>query len=238
MIFLKQHKIVFLKAQKVAGTSFEIALSKYAGDEDIITAIYGKDEALRKSLGFRSAQNAEYSLSEILSSHKLEYLRRRLKGKRLYKYRNHMSAEEAFKKLGREVWDSSVKVSIVRNPYDFVVSNYFWRTKGKKTRPEFSEWFYNNPHLINNNYAQYFIDGKDVIDFYIRFENFEVDIPALERQVESLSGLYETFASINAKGNIRPAGSSSKEFFRGHDDIVKVISEKNRYIIDKFGYEL
>ena len=37
MIFLKDPNIIFLKPQKVAGTSFEIDLSKFASSSDIIT---------------------------------------------------------------------------------------------------------------------------------------------------------------------------------------------------------
>ena len=39
MILLHKEKIIALKARKVGGTSFEIALSKYANSDSIITPI-------------------------------------------------------------------------------------------------------------------------------------------------------------------------------------------------------
>ena len=49
MIYLADKKILFLKAKKVAGTSFEIALSRYSTnpEADIITPIMVADELIR-----------------------------------------------------------------------------------------------------------------------------------------------------------------------------------------------
>jgi hypothetical protein len=57
MIVCHERKIIFVKTKKVGGTSFEIALSKFCGPNCIITPITPADEDLRKSLGFRGAQN-------------------------------------------------------------------------------------------------------------------------------------------------------------------------------------
>lgn len=57
MIISQDLQRIFLKTKKVGGTSFEMALSKYCGEVDVITPITPNDEAQRKSLGFRSAQH-------------------------------------------------------------------------------------------------------------------------------------------------------------------------------------
>ncbi|PHR46875.1 sulfotransferase family 2 domain-containing protein [Cycloclasticus sp.] len=238
MILLNEQKILFLKPHKVAGTSFEIALSKYAGTNDIITGIHRDDDVLRKSLGFRSRQNVDYTPREILSAHKFEYLKRKARRKNLRKFQNHISAKNAQEKLGSETWDKVLKVSMVRNPFDCVVSNYYWKTRNSKNPPEFAKWFHKSLHLVDQNYEQYFINGSGAIDYYIRFENLEQDIRALEQSVVSLAGLYDTFASINAKGNIRPARSSASDFFKGHEEIVDIITDMNQRIIEKFDYSL
>lgn len=61
MIVLHNHRIIALKARKVAGTSLEIALSKYASEKCIITPIAPLDEDIRKKLGFRGPQNFSYT---------------------------------------------------------------------------------------------------------------------------------------------------------------------------------
>ena len=48
MLVLHDYKIIFLKPRKVAGTSFEIALSKFSkNDKDIITNIHKIEENFR-----------------------------------------------------------------------------------------------------------------------------------------------------------------------------------------------
>ena len=59
MIISHKLKCIFIKPKKVGGTSFEVALSKYCGDKDIITPISNDDETLRKELGYRGSQNYE-----------------------------------------------------------------------------------------------------------------------------------------------------------------------------------
>ena len=61
MIVSHKLKVIFIKTKKVAGTSFEIALSKYCGERDIITPISDDDEHIRKDMGYVCAQNYEKS---------------------------------------------------------------------------------------------------------------------------------------------------------------------------------
>ena len=71
MILSHEHRFIFLKTRKTAGTSIEIALSKFCGDKDIITRITNQDEILRSQLGFRGPQNflvraSKYDFLDIL----------------------------------------------------------------------------------------------------------------------------------------------------------------------------
>ena len=66
MIYLKDKKILFLKPIKVAGTSFEIALSKFASTSDIITPLeHIEDAELRRKLRYRDAQNYKMKLRDF-----------------------------------------------------------------------------------------------------------------------------------------------------------------------------
>ena len=58
MILSKVHNFIFLKTTKTAGTSFEIALSKYVGPEDVVTPISEEDEATRCTLFLRDSSAA------------------------------------------------------------------------------------------------------------------------------------------------------------------------------------
>lgn len=57
MIISHTHKLIFFKTKKTAGTSFEIALSKFLGNDDVVTPIASKDEEIRKGFGIEGPRN-------------------------------------------------------------------------------------------------------------------------------------------------------------------------------------
>jgi hypothetical protein len=126
MIVLHDEKVIALKAHKVGGTSFEIALSRYANDTSIITPIILNDEKTRKDLGFRGPQNFRYSVWDFKRVGKRKLLEAIVNQKMPMKYWNHINAKNVCTKLGDNVWNSYTKISIVRNPFDYMVSSYFW----------------------------------------------------------------------------------------------------------------
>lgn len=111
MILSHKHKFIFIKTNKTAGTSVEIALSKFCGPEDIVTPISDVDEDLRHELGYASAQN----FGEKDDGSPLFY--------------NHMSALEVKELVDHDVWKRYYKFCIERNPWDRVISLYFWATR-------------------------------------------------------------------------------------------------------------
>lgn len=235
MIYLSRQNILFLKPQKVAGTSFEIALSKFAGPDDIITPITEDDERTRTAKGFAGPRNYLVTLPDVLKSGRraLRFIRSREREERFY---NHIPAKLARTRLGPDCFDRASKISIVRNPYDFLVSVYFWRTREMENAPSFEDWIRANPGLLNFNTQFYAIDDKPVIDFFIRYENAEEDIRALEKNHAELEGLSKEFSSLSAKGGIRPKGATPAQMFQNAPDLVAAVRFFNKDLIDRFGY--
>jgi hypothetical protein len=160
------------------------------------------------------------------------------------KFYNHIPAAMAKRRLDAAVWRDYRKISLVRNPWDRAISIFFWKnTKPKiKKKPDiknFTTYFKENPDLLEINYPNYMIKGKDIIDTYIRFENFEQDILALENQVPSLSGLWETFSKINAKSDTRdPSRSTPAQIFAQHPAVNAQVEKLNAWEINRFSYRL
>lgn len=207
MILSRTRKFIFLKTMKTAGTSFEIALSKYAGPDDIITPVSAQDEKLRASLGYRGAQNHRYAADELPAP-----VHPHPQGLKFY---NHMTAAELVSVIGRSTFDEFHKVSIVRNPYDMVVSLYFWEHRNERglTRDHFKQWLLSRPPALTRNRDITHIENKCVVDRSMRFENIANDIREFSQEVGLPASLSEEFASIRAKSHLRPKQASVSFMF-------------------------
>lgn len=108
MIISHSKKFIFIKPRKVAGTSVEVALARYCGPEDVITENISSDD---------------------LDNTTTEDFRRNDAG-----FFNHMSSLRIRQKIAPEIWNTYFKITIVRNPWDMVVSRYFWNKKNATPR--------------------------------------------------------------------------------------------------------
>lgn len=229
MIVSFPRQFIFIKTSKTAGTSLEIALSKYAAAEDILTPISAEDEVTRRKLGYPGPQNylAPPGLLQKL----------RLKEPEM-KFFNHMRAAQIRETLGRELFDRYLKVAVVRNPYDMVVSRYFWshRKDPKASPAQFREWLSSRPKGLLKNRKITHIDGKSAVDFVIRFENFREDIPAFARKVGLPETLFDEFNATRAKSHYRPKLATTRDMFSGFDVGRAVVAEMFAEEIERFGY--
>lgn len=237
VIYLTAPDILFLKPRKVAGTSLEIALSRYAGPDDIITPITGTDEKARRARGFRGAQNYACSLGDIASDPKgLRRVFTKLEWPR--KYRNHIGAADIRDRIGAEAFDAAFKISIVRNPFDTIVSKFYWSNRHEKGTLDFDSWIFSDraTKCLEQNESQYFIAGQCIVDFFLRYEKFAEDIATLEQQRTELAGLGETFAATRAKGGHRPKKATPAEMLAPHPARVAQIRDRFAWMFDRFGY--
>ena len=249
MIVSHEHQLIFLKPRKVAGTSFELALSKYLSGEDIITPNTFQDDALGRRLGFQPPCNFNFPILEMFPVNHRGIPR--LLGYELpTKYYDHMPASLAKSRLPDRVWRNYRKISLIRNPWDRAVSLFFWKNNrpwaGKKADlTYFSDYFkgeYNADAKLSSrldaNHRIYMIDGKDVIDTYVRYEHFEQDIHALEADIPTLTGLWETFKKITAKVGTRGGSMTTAEIFADHPEADSLVREACAWEIEKFSYHL
>jgi hypothetical protein len=177
MIISHEHKFIFLKTKKTAGTAIEAALSELCGPLDVITPYREESEADRKGL---PPQN--YRIEHPLKPKRP--LWRKLLGRpeRYYHpsvgYYEHMPASRVRDYVGEEVWRSYFKFAFDRNPWDRQVSWYLYKTKSKRARPSFERFMQDRRRAFVTNYAQYTIDGALAVDFVGRYERLEEDLNA------------------------------------------------------------
>src|SRR3954470_13455078 len=181
MIISHEHKFIFLKTKKTAGTSIEIALSELCGPRDIITPLAKTDEALRE--GRCGALN--WRLHGWWASPRPLWQRRWLKfTAEDYGFYNHMPAEKARALLNDEkVWRSYFKFAFERNPWDRQVSFYYHRYRRQAEPPPFATFIRHDRRARINNYEIYSIDGNVSVDYVSRFEDLENDLQHALKQV-------------------------------------------------------
>ena len=152
MILSFSNKFIFFKTLKTSSTTLEIIFSKYLDNNDIITPIDGPDEKIRKNLFNRSKQNYKYSLFEFLIKFKLKsfsaikyYLKDNYFKDKYYenylpkiiKIFQHMPACEIKSKISSEHWENFFKFTVLRNPLDQIISNYFYVKNNPDQFPKF-----------------------------------------------------------------------------------------------------
>jgi Sulfotransferase family len=181
MIVSHQHRFIFLKTNKTAGTSIEAGLSRLCGPDDIITPYREDNEPYRQAL---TPQN--YRIEHPLKPQRT--LWRKLLGRpeRYYHpsvgFYEHMPAWRVRAYLGEEVWRSYFKFAFDRNPWDRQVSWYFYKTKSKRRRPSFDRFMRDRAKAFVSNFDIYALDGEMAVDFLGRYEDLEKDLAtALER---------------------------------------------------------
>jgi hypothetical protein len=227
MIVSHQHKFIFLKTKKTAGTSIELALSQLCGPDDIITPLTEIDEARRANS--RGAQN--WRLHGWWSSPRPLFARRWRKfTAEDYGFYNHMPAAEARPRLDEKAWRSYFKFAFDRNPWDRQVSFYHHRYRRETTPPPFASFMHQDSRARINNYDIYAIDGDVAVDFVGRFESLEDDLKLALRHV----GLEPPAALPRAKATFRRGDAPYREYY--DDDTREIVARWYAREIDLLDY--
>jgi hypothetical protein len=212
VIVSHQHRFIFLKTLKTAGTSVEIELSRVCGPDDVITPLPVEDEVLRAQRGGRPGQNYEAPpLPE--------------------RVHEHIRASRVRPIVGRERWDGYFKFAIERNPWDAVVSLFYWmRRNGKVDTFERFLTMPNIEQLATRNYQAYHLNGQVAVERVLRFECLADELADVWRHL-SLPG---EPALPRAKAGARPAGSDYRELY--DDDSAALVGRVFERQIQELGY--
>lgn len=222
MIISHQHRFVFVKTRKTAGTSVEIALARHAGPEDVLTtfALAEDNEARRRSGA--DAQNQAVPLSR----YGLPEWRQLLLRRKRTSYRSHLAATHIRRLMGRRSWDDYFTFTVVRNPWETAASAYFWLTRDAPDRPSFRS-FLESGSSNWRNWRLYTDNDRIIVDEVVRYEELE---PGLAAVTERL-GL-PRLELPQAKGGLR-RGPYQELYGAAERDLV---ARACREEIEHFGY--
>lgn len=157
--------------------------------------------------------------------------------------KQHLTVKEVIEMIGRPAWDGAFRFSIVRNPWDKVVSHYNHRIKtnqtGLKDNPiPFKEWvaatygpvkdprYYDQPKMFQPQ-VEWLRDfeGRIELDLIGRFE----DLGTTYRQIAERIGIKTELPHLNR--------SERSDYRRSYDDeTASVVREWFAEDLSRFGY--
>jgi hypothetical protein len=167
-------------------------------------------------------------------------------GRRYRPVPKHAKAMEIRRWVGHYAWHRSFSFAVIRNPWDLMVSSYFWwlqksqkwdafrghteKIKAMKDFREFmqSEYGQRRLNLVETDLMDYLTDqkGKCIVDFIARFERLEED-----------------WATICGKIALKNPGlqqlnkSERQDYHLYYDQASRdVVAKRFERYIDQFGY--
>ena len=158
------NQFIFIKTAKTAGTSVEIFLERHCLPPHEVARGEGSAEVVSKHgiVGYRGPKPPPNVT-----------------------YYNHMSASELKLLLPYELWHCYLKVACIRNPFDQLVSLFWFQvTPERRTyleslpfsqlRSDFRTWLLKS--RISSNWSLISIDDQLAVDFVIRYERLLSDL--------------------------------------------------------------
>jgi hypothetical protein len=219
MLVSHLYKFIFLKSLKTAGTSTEVFLEQYCIsniEESHKRGAIATEEGIIGKRGKKGTSLTAYG-----------------------DYWNHMKASVLRDSLGGETFDNYTKVINVRNPFDMLVSNYFFKPfynvySGGVTLT-FKEFIMttNIVSELNDKHKRFmFINGNFIIDEVIRYENLENDINGLISKLEMPT-------SNRSLGHYKKSNNRDDSHYSSMYDseTISFVEEGMKEYLERFNYK-
>jgi len=236
MLISHRKRFIYTKTAKTAGTSVECYFEPYCLPEG--------------SSGLRQDQNECVTEAGIIG-----YRGPRTEAKNR-RWRNHMSAAEIRNEIGDSIWQSYFKFCVIRDPFDKLVSAFYFRERQKEKTASlhrrflrfsfkpmsrdcdgaadvvarFRHWVRNGGSVIDRN--TYVIDGQICVDYFIRFEQLSDGIRHI---CERLDIPFEPAKIPRLKSGIRSGEIPLHAYYDA--ETVEIVKTTYKFEIETFGYK-
>jgi hypothetical protein len=234
MLISHRNNFIYIKTMKTAGTSVESYFEPYCMKEG--------------AWEFRHARDEHVSAMGIVGY--------RGRGGRNREWYNHMPAKAIREKVGDSVWTAYYKFCVIRNPFDKLVSAFYFFDRRKERSSRAARWkkrferLYRTSRELDSaedrierfrawlrsrrapmDRDMYTIDGQVCVDYFIRFE----DLPGGIQHV--CSRLHIPFAPERIpklKSGIRSHDIPLWEYYDA--DSIQIVRQLYGFELDTFGY--
>lgn len=215
MIISHKYKFIFIKTAKTAGTSIEVFLSQYCGEEDIVTPIWPHVEPHRA----RNYQGIWNPFPEIIQN-KARGIKMTVKNlTSLRKFYSHLPAFLIRSRTPQKIWNSYFKFCVERNPWDKSLSHYHMVNDRAGGSLSFDKYIEKGNFCIN--FPKYTdSNGSLLVDKVVKYESL---IDELWIIFQELGIPFDGSLGVRAKAEHRKEERPYQDLF----------SDKQRYIIEK-----
>lgn len=216
MIICHEHKFIFIKSPKVAGTSIQVVLEPFCGEDDVVTSMRPYEPSMA------------------------HYRPRNDDG-----WQSHASARHIKSRIPREIWAGYFKFAFERNPWDRTVSNYWFRRWGRGDEAKkmleimrkdpvsvFPKWL-KRARLITN-YPMYTNRQEDIIvDFVGLYERLVEDFAFACERV-GLTGVQDLpFTKVEYREDRR----HYSEYYQGDQELIDIVAKAYEWEIETFNFK-
>ena len=213
MLISFEHKFIFFKTFKTASTSTDVYFEQFCADD--ITEERHRMETITEK-GIVGARQ----FKKIVREEDITYF-------------NHLPAIKIKNKIGEDIFNSYYKFCNVRNPFDLLVSNYFYYRKHKDS--SFDDFIKNTEYIEEiklRDSLRYKIEGKIILDDFIRYENIKEDI-------DRISDLLKLPKSKRELGHyVKSKRRTSNEFMSYYNnETEEIVRNSFKEYFEHFGYQ-
>ena len=173
---------------------------------------------------------------------------------------NHMSALEIRNKIGNSIWNSYFKFCVIRNPFDKLISGFFFVEEQKRHRSftqdlksrvkkimgkgepidcikgedsiaRFRSWLRNGGSIIDRD--KYLIKGEICVDYFIRYEDLENGI---KHVCNVLDIPFESERIPRLKSGLRNRKIPLHDFY--DEQTIQIVMRLYEFEIETFDYSM